>query len=94
MTLPYASPDTMLFRYHCGGLEESIKTCVVLPNSMAALREHLAKRYPFAMDQDRPPVRVEPYALHGDDRIGWDEVWIVLEAGYPTGWTNTAVIDE
>ena len=67
----------MLYRSHRGSLDDSMKTVVQMPNTRAALAQHL--------DVSPCDIEVLPYAV--DDRIGWD-THIVLVCGRPAGFTN------
>jgi hypothetical protein len=76
------------FREHRGGLDESMKTLVELPDR-AALVAHIKKLLaPFDWWQDiGPALHVEPYAWFDKDKPVWDErvkwhTYIVTLEGY------------
>jgi len=83
------------FRYHRGSLCEAMKTeCEVA--DMDELLEVLnaspmvARGYmPRIL---RYEVLVKPYHMKPDDRIDWDETWIVTVDGSVWGFTDGAVL--
>ena len=79
-------PTTILgmkYRPLIGGLSESMKECVILEPTIAALQSHLG----------RDEVTVESYWDKPDDRIGWERTFIVLVLWHdgqriPMGYTD------
>jgi hypothetical protein len=72
----------MKFREHRGHLTDSMKTLVEIKDR-DALVNHL--RYVFR-EFDAPLdfslIRIEPYFMEPDVRIGWDHTYIVALPGY------------
>lgn len=69
----------MKFREHRGTLADAMHTCVELPNH-AALVEHcrrLFESFPTAPRVDEHTVKVMLYTTDRDERIGWDNTYIV-----------------
>lgn len=57
--------DLLLFRFHKGGLKESMETTIVIP-SKASLDKYITKTMGIYITD----IETEPYCY--DDRIGWD----------------------
>jgi len=71
----------MKFRFHRGSLADSIKTLVELKG-----RDDLVKHCQSLLGQDfvfePSALKVEPYGSGGDERIGWEHVFVVTIEGY------------
>lgn len=61
------------FRFHRGGLEESMQTCVELEN-FEALKEHIKSEFPGVVTES---IRIEDYSKEPDERIGWKHTKVV-----------------
>ena len=79
----------MRFRSHAGDLADSMKTVVELEPTTEALREHLRLK-PWLNAE--LPIKVEPYYMQPDERIGWPHTYIVTVDGFgAVGFTDSPV---
>jgi hypothetical protein len=65
-----------LFRFHRGGLHESLQTTVVVKDldDLKAMVNFAMREYIFMKDDDEIVIDIFPYPAPGnnfDDRIGW-----------------------
>lgn len=65
-----------LFRWHRGGLEESLATMVEVV-TRAELFEHLQNTGGRLSPNTPEDIRIEPYDMSPDARIGWPQTWAV-----------------
>ncbi len=57
------------FRFHKGGLQESIETTVEV-TSLEALKDHINKESLFPRGYSKDDIKIKPYCF--DPRTGWD----------------------
>lgn len=85
----------MRFREHRGGLAESMETMVVVDGKkgLVAHIQKLLKPYSVAVaDSD---VAASLYGSSGDQRIGWEKVYVVTVKGYGViGFSDSAIESE
>lgn len=76
--------DLVTYRPHRGILANSMREAVKLPATIAAIKEHEAE---MIADCWIDEVRVIPYDMKPDTRIGWRQTWLVvgLRNGQQTG---------
>lgn len=74
------------FRLHRALLEDAMKT-VVEVEDMAALDAHVRKMCP-ELGETGPGIEVVPYSMEPDDRIGWQNTYLVCSraGGLPLGF--------
>lgn len=75
---------TVKFRLHRGSLNASMKTMVEIA-SVHDLRD--------AIGSPHGTIEFKPYGGR-DDRIGWDETWIVSLDGHPIGFSSGPISGE
>ena len=82
----------MKFRLHRGGLDDSMKTTVELPNTAEALLAHIQKELEyFAIFCIPANLKLTHYGI--DNRTGWDSYLVTL-CGKPVGFTDGPLEDE
>jgi hypothetical protein len=85
----------VLYRPHRGMLEESMRE-VVEVNDFRQLVRHMRREVARWYPPDELPTEenttVERYYPIRDDRIGWDETWIVCVKGSAWGFTNGPLV--
>lgn len=70
----------MRFRPHRGMLVDAMEECVELPDR-EALVAHLGV--------DPSSITIKSYSPRPDNRIGWAQTCIVLQDGFPIGFTDS-----
>ncbi len=86
----------MKIRKHYGTLDLSMTTCKEIPPTLEAVEAFCHKHTSASSGWYGPPLKnytVEPYALEGDPRIGWEHVYIIMAewpdgVRAPVGWTD------
>lgn len=79
----------MKIREHRGGLRESMETVKECAPTIAAVTELVVKSTGgTAIPSD---VAVRLYDKRPDERIGWDQTYIVMVNGYPWGFCDSPV---
>jgi len=76
--------DLVKFRFHRGGLQESMATMV--EDTPEKIRELIFKEFP-----GKRKLESEPYGRGRDERVGWENLHIVLLDGHPVGFANGSV---
>ena len=76
----------MIYRPHWGSLAESMEHAVVInPPTLEGLAAYLRARV--------EDVEVKPYCDLPDDRIGWEQTYLVVYKGWACGFTNGVTLE-
>lgn len=83
--------DKMLFRFHRGGLKESMETAFAFTDRQDLINKIIDyySGTPFPIQNNGEDFVCLPYGGI-DERIGWDTYLIKMD-GHPIGMTNHAV---
>ena len=69
------------FRFHRGGLAESMETVGTFA-SVDAVKRHIAQDLAHFIDVAPDAIHARRYSKDGDPRIGWQDLFIITIDGY------------
>lgn len=81
----------VLYRPHRGTIEEAMREVVEvndLPQLVRHMRRGVERWYPTDKMPTEANTKVEEYYHKRDERIGWEQTWIVLVDGNAWGFTD------